>query len=60
MYKNVLENINGIEVFPLISLVVFFIFFTVIVIWALKADKSYLNKMSKLPLEENTAAGGSK
>ncbi len=25
MYKNVLEHINGIEIFPLISLIVFFI-----------------------------------
>lgn len=60
MYKNVLENINGVEIFPIISLIVFFIFFIVVVIWVLKADKSYLSRMSNLPLEGNNVQGGSK
>lgn len=53
MYKNVLENIGGIEIYPLISLIIFFFFFVFIIIWLFKLDKSYLNKMSGLPLEDS-------
>jgi hypothetical protein len=60
MYKNVLEHIDGIEIFPLISLVVFFVFFLAITIWALKADKAYLKKMSNLPFESSSMRGGLK
>jgi hypothetical protein len=60
LYKNVLEHIEGVEVFPLISLVVFFLFFTVIIIWTIKADITYMKKMANLPLEENSNNGGVK
>lgn len=65
MYKNVLENIAGIEIFPLISLIIFFLFFACMIIWLFKADKSYFEKMSGLPLEGTKIkfsdnAGGSK
>ena len=51
MYKNVLESIGGIEIFPLISLIIFFLFFVFMIIWLFKVDKSYFKKMSNLPLE---------
>ena len=65
MYKNVLESIGGIEVFPLISLIIFFLFFACMIIWLFKVDKSYIEKMSALPLEGTNIkysdnAGGSK
>ena len=53
MYKNVLESISGIEIYPLVSLVIFFIFFTLVLIWVLKADKEYLKKMETIPLDNN-------
>jgi cytochrome c oxidase cbb3-type subunit IV len=53
MYKNVLENINGVDIYPVISLVVFFLFFLGVVIWAFRADKSYITKMGNLPLENS-------
>lgn len=65
MHKNVLESISGIEIYPLISLLIFFVFFVITIIWLFKVDKSYLEKMSNLPLEEtdynyNDNAGGLK
>ena len=65
MHKNVLESISGIEVYPLISLLIFFVFFVIMIIWLFRVDKSYLEKMSSLPLEEtdnnyNENAGGLK
>ena len=60
MYRNVLEHINGIEIYPLVSLIVFFIFFVLILIWVLKSDKKHLEKMANLPLENsnNINTGG--
>jgi hypothetical protein len=51
MLKNVLENISGIEIYPLISLIIFFIFFIFMMIWLFRVDKSYYEKMSNVPLE---------
>lgn len=53
MYKEVLQSIEGIGIYPIISMIVFVIFFAIVIIWYFKADKKYLNKMSNLPLEED-------
>jgi cytochrome c oxidase cbb3-type subunit IV len=63
MYKSVLESISGVDIYPIVSLVIFFLFFTGVIIWVFKADKSYINKMGSLPLEirscdEHTNAEG--
>ena len=52
MYKNVLESINGVDIYPVISLIIFFLFFLGVLIWVMKADKSYISKMGNLPLEK--------
>ena len=51
MYKEILQSVEGIGVYPIISLLVFFIFFVVLIIWVFKADKKYLNRMKMLPLD---------
>lgn len=56
MYKNVLENIGGIELYPIVSLIIFFLFFTGVLVWVLKADKKYISKMEAIPLESNEMA----
>jgi len=53
MEKEVLRAIEGIDVYPVISLVIFFIFFVFVIIWTLKADKRFIDRMSNLPLENN-------
>lgn len=53
MIRNYLQSIEGIEIYPLISLLVFVIFFIVIFIWMLKIDKSYIKEMEELPLEQD-------
>jgi cytochrome c oxidase cbb3-type subunit 4 len=53
MIKNVLESIAGVEVFPVISLLLFVIVFTVMFVWAMRRDKEYLTEMAELPLREN-------
>lgn len=58
MYKELLQSVDGIEIFPLISLFIFLALTIGIVIWIIKLDKSYIKEMSSLPLadDENTGA----
>ena len=51
MASKYLESIEGIAAYPLFSLIVFFVFFVALVVWALRADKGYLKRMSRLPLD---------
>lgn len=56
MYKEILQSIEGVSIYPIISLIVFVLFFTVIIIWMIRVDKNYIKKMENLPfdnLEEN-------
>ena len=53
MFKHYFESIDGLEIYPIFSLIVFFIFFVLVVIWSMKADKNYLKKMEEIPLENN-------
>lgn len=51
MIKEYLQSIDGVSIYPIISLIIFIVFFAVIIIWMFKVDKNYLKKMSNLPLE---------
>ena len=53
MYKYILESIDNINWLAIIPLLIFFIFFTVTSIRAMRAKKSYIEKMENLPLEDN-------
>ena len=53
MEKEVMRAMEGIEIYPVISLVIFFAFFIAVIIYVIKADKNLMNKMSCLPLENN-------
>lgn len=54
MYKNVLQTIEGVGIFPLISMLIFFSVFMSAVIWSFKADKKHLQRMAELPLERTS------
>ncbi|MEQ9404065.1 MAG: CcoQ/FixQ family Cbb3-type cytochrome c oxidase assembly chaperone [Cyclobacteriaceae bacterium] len=49
--KHHMETISGIEIFPLISLVIFFVFFVGLTIYLVKADKKLFNKIANIPLD---------
>ena len=51
MFNNYLQSIEGVGVYPIVSLLVFFIFFVVLLLWMFKADKKHMQKMSELPLD---------
>lgn len=50
--KGHMESIEGIEIFPIISLLIFFVFFALLFLWVITAKKSYIEKVSNLPLED--------
>lgn len=50
--KGHMESIIGIEVYPIISLVIFFTFFVVLFWWVSTAKKEYLDQVSQLPLDK--------
>lgn len=50
--KHHMETIIGIEIFPIISFLIFFIFFCVLFIWVAKMRKAEISMLSALPLED--------
>ncbi|APY09320.1 cytochrome C oxidase subunit IV [Winogradskyella sp. J14-2] len=49
--KNHMESITGIEIYPLISLLIFFIFFVALFFWVYTAKKEYITTVSNIPLD---------
>ena len=52
MYKNVLQGIDNIAIWPVISFVIFFAFFIGLLWWVCTRDKSFIQKMKSMPLNE--------
>ena len=46
-----LESIDGVEIYPIISLLIFFIFFAALFFWVFTAKKEYISQVSQLPLD---------
>jgi cytochrome c oxidase cbb3-type subunit IV len=53
MFSDNLGTIDGVSVFPIIGLILFFLIFIGVVIWAFKADKNYIKKMENIPLDNS-------
>ena len=47
MYKNVLQNIDNIAIWPVISFVIFFLFFVCLLWWVFTTDKKVIDKMKR-------------
>ncbi|HEX5000930.1 MAG TPA: CcoQ/FixQ family Cbb3-type cytochrome c oxidase assembly chaperone [Bacteroidia bacterium] len=48
-----LETISGIGIYPLVSLLIFFLFFVILFVRVIFMDKTFINEMGQLPLEDN-------
>jgi len=48
-----MDSISGIEVYPIISLLIFFGFFVVLFLWVFTAKKEYIQTVSNIPLEND-------
>jgi cytochrome c oxidase cbb3-type subunit 4 len=51
--KHNMESISGIEIFPIISLLIFFTFFIGLYTWVYTYSKETINDMSQLPFEDD-------
>lgn len=52
--KGHMETIQGIEIYPIISLLIFFLFFVVLFWWVFTAKKEYVEEVSQIPLDSKT------
>ena len=52
--KGNLEQIDGVAIYPMISLLIFFVFFMVLFWWVFTAKKSHIEEVSAIPLNDNT------
>lgn len=51
-FINYLKSIAGIEIYPMISLFIFFVFFTLLLLYTFKADKKHMLELKNMPLDK--------
>ena len=51
MEEKIICSMNGVSMYGIISICIFFAFFTGMLIWAFTQKKNYLDKMGSLPLD---------
>lgn len=52
MFNQLLNKVEGADIWMIMSFLIFFLFFLFMVIYLWKSDKAHLTKMSELPIEE--------
>jgi cytochrome c oxidase cbb3-type subunit 3 len=50
-FINYLKTIDGVSVFPMISLIMFFVFFVVLLFVVYKSDKKTLDTLANIPFD---------
>jgi cytochrome c oxidase cbb3-type subunit 3 len=57
-FRNYLENIAGVGIFPLISLIIFFVFFVCLLLYVFRLDNKSVNGMKNIPLNDGSVKKG--
>lgn len=52
-FTHYLEKISGVSIYPVISLLMFVSFFTIVTLWVLRTDKKTMEHLENLPLEND-------
>ncbi|SEG39785.1 hypothetical protein SAMN03080598_03725 [Algoriphagus boritolerans DSM 17298 = JCM 18970] len=52
MYKEILRSIENIEIYPIISLIIFLSFFVCMFIWVVRTPKDHIKHMESLPFDD--------
>lgn len=52
--KGNLENIDDVQVYPMISLLIFFVFFMALFWWVFTAKNAHIEEVSNIPLNDDT------
>ena len=56
MISDVLESMQGIESYPIVALVIFFLIFLGIIIWSVRMDYNHRQYMKQLPLNDSISS----
>jgi len=51
--KHNLTSIDGVEIFPILSLLIFVLFFLFVITYVVRMKKSRINELSNIPLEDD-------
>lgn len=51
--KGYMESIEDVATYPMISLMIFFVFFVILFWWVFTASKEHIKEMSEMPLEND-------
>ncbi|RKR14227.1 hypothetical protein CLV91_0302 [Maribacter vaceletii] len=51
--KGYMETIDGVATYPMLSLLIFFLFFVVLFLWVITASKEHIKEVSNIPLEND-------
>lgn len=51
--KGYMETIDGVAIYPIVSLLIFFVFFVILFWWVFTASKEYISEVSELPIEND-------
>jgi cytochrome c oxidase cbb3-type subunit III len=52
-FINYLTSIAGIDIFPLVSLMIFVLFFAALLVYTFCTDKKFIGAMKQLPLDNS-------
>lgn len=55
MIKNNLSAIDNVAIYPQISFLIFIAFFVMLIFWVLKMNKTHVDYIKNIPLDENEA-----
>ena len=49
-FINYIEKVSGVDIYGLVSQLIFVVFFTAMLTWVFRADKKKIKEMSEIPL----------
>jgi cbb3-type cytochrome oxidase subunit 3 len=52
--KHTMETISGVAIYPILSLLIFFLFFVGLGLWVFSYKKEKIDELSQIPLNDNS------
>lgn len=56
MFKYYFEQVHNVEVWPIISLIIFFVFFVGLIVYVWRMRKDYIEYMEEIPLVDDNSS----
>jgi len=58
LVRHYLESIAGVEIYPIISFLIFFIFFIAVTWYVIRLDKEYIDEITQYPIDDDDTLQG--